>query len=212
MARSRSTQPTNHFTLRPVSKSIKENDWARWAGFVAVISMLAFASLVFLAVQNYPGYSFSANFLSDLGVHPASAALFNSACILAGLSVAFFAVAIHKSQRYSVKPVALLFLGIAGFFLAGVGLYTEHEQPMHFFATGGFFLFTAFSVMLTGVDWIKQKRTLGIFGLAGGVLLVGFVVISALSEQPLLQKFAVGATVLGFFGLGLGVLHDHWKN
>lgn len=187
------------------------NDWAHWAAWVAIVSIIAFAALVNLAVQNYPGYSFSENFLSDLGVLPASAAYFNSAVILAGLGVAFFAVAIHKSQRYPVTPTALLFLALAGFSLAGVGVFTKADVLPHFLTSGGFFLFTALAVLLTGWHWVRKQIVLGWIGLVGGLLLLGFVLIAALSPQPLLQKIAVAAVVVCYFVLALGILHDHFK-
>ncbi|MBI2445170.1 DUF998 domain-containing protein [Candidatus Micrarchaeota archaeon] len=189
----------------------QRNDWAHWAGWIAIVSIIAFAALVNLAVQNYPGFSFSENFLSDLGVFPASADYFNSAVILTGLGVAFFAVAIHKSQRYPVTPAALLSLAAAGFLLAGVGVFNSDVEPHHFLASGGFFLFTALAVLLTGYHWVRNHMVLGWIGLAGGVLLVGFVVIAALSPQPLLQKIAVGAVLIGYFMLALGIIHDHFK-
>jgi len=149
--------------------------------------------------------------LSDLGVFAASADFFNSAVILTGLGVAFFAVAIHKSKRYSVTPLALLLLALAGFLLAGVGIYTKADVLPHFLTSGGFFLFTALAVLLSGWHWVQNRLMLGWIGLAGGLLLLGFVVIAALSPQPLLQKIAVGAVVTGYFVLGLGIIHDHMK-
>ncbi len=196
---------------KPVSPSAKKNDWAHWAGWIAIVSVIAFAALVNLAIQNYPDYSFTSNFLSDLGVFPASADFFNSAVILTGLGVAFFAVAIHHSYRYPVTPAALLSLAIAGFSLAGVGVFTKAASLQHFLTSGGFFLFTALAVLLTGYHWVRNQLILGWLGLAGGLLLLGFVLIAALSPQPLLQKIAVGAVVTGYFVLGLGIVHDHMK-
>ncbi len=195
----------------PAPSSAQRTDWAHWAGWIAIVSTIAFAALVNLAIQNYPGYSFSENFLSDLGVFPPSADFFNSAVILTGLGVAFFAVAIHKSRRYPITPFALLLLAVAGFFLSGVGLYTKADVLPHFLTSGGFFLFTALAVLLTGWHWVQNRLVLGWMGLAGGVLLLGFVLIAALSPQPLLQKIAVAAVVLGYFVLGLGIVHDHLK-
>ncbi len=211
MARSlRKTRSVSNSST-PIAAVAQLNDWAHWAGWVAIVSIIAFAALVNVAIQNYPGFSYSENFFSDLGVFPASADYFNSAVILTGLGVAFFAVAIHKSRRYPVTPAALLLLAIAGFMLSGVGVFTEYQQPMHLIVSGGFFFFTALAVLLTGWHWVQNRIVMGWIGLAGGVLLLGFVALAALSPQPLLQKLAVGAVVTGYFVLALGIVHDHFK-
>lgn len=206
MARASAKQTT------AIASPRQRNDWAHWAGWIAIVTIIAFAALINLAIQNYAGYSFSENFLSDLGVFPASAAFFNSAVILAGLGVAFFAVAIHKSRRYPVTPAALLSLAAAGFLLAGVGVFNSDVEPHHFLASGGFFLFTSLAVLLTGWHWVRQQIVLGWFGLAGGLLLLGFVLVAALSPQPLLQKIAVASVLIGYFVLSVGIIHDHFKH
>jgi|GEM_PF-3144609 len=207
----RKTHPQRKPATVFAASTEKRNDWAHWAAWTAIVTIIAFSALVNLAIQNYPGFSYSENFFSDLGVFPASADYFNSAVILTGLGVAFFAVAVHKSRRYPVTPAALALLALAGFFLAGVGVFTEEQQPAHLVASGGFFLLTGLAVLLTGWHWIAQRRILGSLGIAGGVFLLAFTIAAALSPQPLMQKIAVGVVLVGYFVLALGIVHDHYK-
>ena len=83
--------------------------------------------LVHLAEFLYPGYSTSQNYISDLGVGPATSRwLFTAAIILFGSMALVTAVLLRQSHG---QPLIWLLLALSGIGAIGVGIFNEDYIP-----------------------------------------------------------------------------------
>ncbi len=184
-----------------------ENSWKRVAGIAAIGSSALFVALTALAITSYPGYSMSGNYLSDLGIGEKSAVFFNTAAIITGFAVIYFAYALGKTRYGKPFLASRASLAAAGLSLAGVGLFTENDLAAHIIAAGGFFLLAAGACAFAGIKWLDEgkNRIIGFSALVAAALLVFFVVASLFWETQLWQKVAVGSLLTGFSVLGIGL-------
>lgn len=85
--------------------------------------------LVHLSELLYPGYSISANYISDLGTGPTlPSAIFTVAVILFGLMALLAAVLLRKKDR---KSLIWLLLALSGIGAIGVGVFNESHPLLH---------------------------------------------------------------------------------
>jgi hypothetical membrane protein len=101
----------------------------RSPGTWLLIGGLELLFLVHLSEFLYPGYSVSANYISDLGVGPMpSSAIFTVAVIVFGL-MALFAAALMRQQNK--KSLIWLLLALSGIGAIGVGVFNEDHVTIH---------------------------------------------------------------------------------
>lgn len=170
---------------------MKSIDWTTLGGLFAVSGAIFFFVLAGLAISQYPNYSMTGNFLSDLGVNGKSDFLFNTACAVSGTSLFGLAGCASRRYRGALARLGQASLAFAGAALAGVGAFTLYQQPMHTIAAGSFFLLMPIALLLIGVAlWreheliLEGKVTIGI----GGLTLILFPFVTS----PIGQKVAVG--------------------
>jgi len=103
-----------------------------------------------------PGYSTSANDISDLGstrppnsvIHQPSAVIFNTTMIVTGLMIL---IGVYFVQKVYKKPLANIPLGLLGLGIFGVGIFPGNVAPWH----GLFSLLTFFSGGIAAVSSSK---------------------------------------------------------
>jgi hypothetical membrane protein len=100
---------------------------AKVAGALLFIAASQFILGLVIAEALYPGYSISANYISDLGVGP-SAMVFNVSVFLTGLLVIIAAYFLQRGFNYRVLTVLLVLTAIGAM---GVGVFTEHSGSIH---------------------------------------------------------------------------------
>ncbi len=174
--------------------------WLHMAGNLALVNLVLFLALVLWSVKLYPGYSFTGNYLSDLGVHKDAGVFFNSAVILMGLALLFFSAMVYRGLRGLDLTIPLALLGTAGLALAGVGIFDSNNEPYHMISATVFFAFTALSC-LTAARTFFAKR-LGKALLVLGVLGLSFFLVW---QYPLAQKLTVGMWLGALAAAGLGL-------
>jgi hypothetical membrane protein len=109
-----------------------------------------FATAVFLLGLSiagflFPGYSDSANYVSDLGVGP-TAWIFNSAILVTGVLTILAAVLIiRKMNRISIGVTLFL----AGVGAIGVGVFPETFPILHYLAASVAFIFYGISAVIS---------------------------------------------------------------
>jgi hypothetical membrane protein len=83
---------------------------------------------IIIAEARYPDYNIAHNYISDLGVNPASALIFNGSSLLLGLLTIASAYNIHRAfnSRLFTRVIAL-----AGIGAAGVGIFHENLIRIH---------------------------------------------------------------------------------
>jgi hypothetical membrane protein len=98
-------------------------------GLWLLLAGLEVLFLIHIAEFQYPGYSVSENYISDLGVGPMpSKAIFTAAVILFGLMTALAAALFRERDKKSWMWALLLLSGIGAI---GVGLFNEDTGMAH---------------------------------------------------------------------------------
>lgn len=135
-------------------------------GVLCVLGMIAAEVL-------YPGYSASANYISDLGVGP-SALIFNSSVFLLGVLAVCAAYFIQKAFNFKLFSILTAITGIGAM---GVGLFTEDAGVIHAVFSLITFLFAGISAI---VSYKLEKRPLSYLSVVlGGVSLVALVLFAS---------------------------------
>ena len=99
------------------------------AGTLLVVGGARFTISLIIAEAVYPGYSVSANFISDLGVWgKPSAAIFNPSTMIFGLTVLASAYFINK--HFNNHLITAL-VALAGAGALGVGVFPENTFVVH---------------------------------------------------------------------------------
>jgi hypothetical membrane protein len=101
----------------------------RSPGLWLLVGGLEILFLVHLSESLYPGYSISANYISDLGMGPMlSSAVFTVAVILFGLMALLAAALLRQRDR---KSLIWLLLALSGIGAIGVGVFNEDYSLVH---------------------------------------------------------------------------------
>lgn len=94
------------------------------AGGLSLVGSVQFLLAIIVAEAIYPGYSISANYISDLGVWgQRSANIFNPSTVLFGALVVTSSYYIQK--RFKIRSISILF-AVAGAGSMGVGIFPEN--------------------------------------------------------------------------------------
>lgn len=159
-----------------------------WCGLVAAFGFL---TLFLTAMLLDPTWRIGGMWLSDLGVRQAAWA-FNTGCVLAGVLIIPFALsAPHLFHRGPLTWAGAVLFTLAGAFLVGVGLFTEHFGVLHGIVSLGFFG----SLLLGWLTLAYPMHRSPAFGGLGGVLTIGALGV-ALGSVPLFSAYAVEAIVV----------------
>ncbi|MFC6755039.1 DUF998 domain-containing protein, partial [Halorubrum tibetense] len=126
--------------------------------FGAAATLLALGGIA-VAVALDPGFSWTGDALSDLGVRDRSAPVFNGGLILGGLVGIGYAIGLWRAAdrpRMTSRLRAVVF-ALAMIAMAGVGLF-DLTQPLHGPAAVGFY---ALITVVFGIDGIARRGTIG---------------------------------------------------
>lgn len=155
---------------------------------VGLAGVVGLAS-VFAATVVTPGFSWTGNALSDLGVME-FAGLFNGALVAAGACLTVFAWTLRDApgtpDRASARAGTWL-LAVGGVFLVLVGIVTEHFGVWHTVVSLGWFILPSVGVLTLGVAFLAEE------GLPG-----------ASGSSSMLTRRGVGSIVAGTVGLVVG--------
>lgn len=171
---------------------------------MAALGSVAFIFLVILATAKYPGYLFSENYLSDLGVHSEAGLFFFTATILMGLALAAVGALCWKNEL--VPKAAAGLLVAAGLGLMGVGFFPKEVEPHHSVSAGLTFLSVGLAGLNVAWNWFQEKQSMLLSLGAAVVGLAPLAYVAFFQDSPLAQKIAVSVMVLGFIGLGFWLL------
>jgi hypothetical membrane protein len=161
-----------------VSRDVMKFSSGRVAGALLFVATAQFVLGLVVAEALYPGYSISANYISDLGVGP-SAVYFNSSVFLMGLLLIIGAYFLQRAFDYKVLTVLVVLTAIGAM---GVGVFTEDFGAIHMIASLTTFLF-------------------------GGLAAIFSAICSHIHEFKLLKtSFSVIAMILGLMSLSAMVL------
>jgi hypothetical membrane protein len=117
----------------------------RVAGALLFVAASQFVLGLIVSEALYPGYSVSANYISDLGVGP-SAVYFNSSVFLMGLLIMVGAYFLQRALDYKVLTVLLVLTAVGAM---GVGVFTEDFGRIHIVVSVIAFLFGGLSAVFS---------------------------------------------------------------
>ncbi len=170
---------------------------SRTAGICGILAPIIGLGCIGLAILYSPWFSWTTNWLSDLGgfpgaepvwaAHGISSILFNAGLIVAGILGIFFAMGLRKSGLLNTilgnaGTMSLLLTTCA---LIGVGIFPETTGTPHRFFSVVFFFMISLSLLLIGIAFLKSsERTFGGFTLA--LFIFGLISIPLfLTPKPL---------------------------
>ena len=165
------------------------------AGISGILApVMAFVGIIF-SIWSYPNFSFTGNWLSDLGVGSTSVG-FNTGVILAGILGFIFCFGFRKSLPPLGKLGCMVLL-VGTLALIGVGLFPESSGFYHTVTSVAFFGCLIVGMGVIGLGFRKQK-------ILGRVLL--FLFLIALFGVSLISLKATAEIVAGLTFSGLSIL------
>lgn len=148
------------------------------AGLCGMFAPVLLIGLILAAVSRSPWFSWHDNALSDMGVHPAVASLFNTVLIAGGVFNVIFAAGLAVGLPRGVLTTGgSLALVTASVLLSFVGILPESYGTLHNAVAIGYYLLTPVAYLLIGAGfWLAGARIPGVCTLAAGlaILLVTF--------------------------------------
>jgi hypothetical membrane protein len=146
----------------------------RISGVCGMAGPLIAVSLILVAVSRSPWFSWTGNYLSDLGVNPNVAALFNSGLIIGGALTAIFGIGLKRTlpglTGGGLGAIAIV-LGSAA--LCCVGIFPETTGALHRSFALLFYILSIIALVLIGSAMMQEPavRNLGLFIFTAGLLI-----------------------------------------
>jgi hypothetical membrane protein len=197
--------------------------WLRVSGVCGVLAPVVAFTCIFLAIYYAPGFSWTENALSDLGVMPgATSALFNYGLIVGGILGFVFATSLFGVMRFfdvisaDGKSHVLIYRGESGalFFslaclaLVAIGVFPESVESLHTLASVAFFVLLIVALVRLGIAFLQVKRKswavftflLGVVAAAPWVLLFVVRYVSGVAVPEFISAVVGGvwAVVFGY--------------
>lgn len=140
------------------------------AGALFFVAASQFIVGMMVAEAHYPGYSISANYISDLGVG-ASSMIFNSSVFLLGLLILIGAYYLHRAFNFRLLTLLLVLTAIGAM---GVGVLTEDYGQLHPLVSLIAFLFGGLSSV---ASFRLLKKPFSIIAVVLGFISLGALVL-----------------------------------
>lgn len=140
------------------------------AGALFFVAASQFIVGMMVAEAHYPGYSISANYISDLGVG-ASSMIFNSSVFLLGLLILIGAYYLHRAFNFRLLTLLLVLTAIGAM---GVGVFTEDYGQLHPLVSLIAFLFGGLSSV---ASFRLLKKPFSIIAVVLGFISLGALVL-----------------------------------
>lgn len=148
----------------------------RLAGMLIFIQAAQFMTVIMVAASMAPGYDFGGGAISDLGVIPETAILFNASLLLTGLLnvAAAYLLDLWRTRRW-LFAVSVA----AGIGAIGAGLVPLDRGAAHsLFALAAFLCFNVQAILSSRL----VRRPMAALGIAAGLVGLLFVVIMVIGD------------------------------
>jgi hypothetical membrane protein len=144
----------------------------KMAGMFFLIAATQFVLGVNISEALYPGYSVSANYISDLGIGPSSM-IFNSSVFLLGLLLLIGMYLLKPVSDFKTISVLLILTALGAM---GVGVFTKDYRTAH----GAVVTMTFFFAGLSAVSLFKVlKMPLSLISIILGAITLGALALFA---------------------------------
>ena len=183
------------------------------SGICGVLAPIIAFSGIFLAMENYPDFSWKYNALSDLGSMPGITRLFfNDGLIIGGLVAAVFATGFFLYLKNGLfgKASAVVFL-LDTLALMAIGVFPSDFAPayVHYYVSLAFFVLFPISAIMMAAAFQKAGRvrraelTIALAIVAAGVWIAHWTVYPFGSNVAIPEIVAAGAA--GIWGIAIGI-------
>ncbi|TFG06237.1 MAG: DUF998 domain-containing protein [Promethearchaeota archaeon] len=200
--------------------------WKRLSCLIAVFGGVFFIITTIIAMIFYPGgYDFINHYFSNLGAtktlgtrqpNPISSFLFLLSCVIAGLSLIPFWIAL--TTLFSGKLITKIISYIGSIFgiiacplLMGVGIFpTDTARVEHVFSARFFFLAFAAAILIYSIAILMNDDYQNIYSFIGIIFSV-FIVLFIFRVLDLINPLAQKIIVYGFVAWALIQIMKIWK-
>jgi hypothetical membrane protein len=167
-------------------------------GMLFFIAATQFILCIIIAEALYPGYSVSANYISDLGVGP-SAIVFNSSVFLLGLLILAGTYLQRHNSNFKTENILLLLMAVGSM---GVGVFTKDFTLAHGAVSSMAFFFAGLSAIASFKVLKKPFSLISI--ILGAMTLAALALFSSgiVTSGSLTSNIAYDSVF--FLGLGPG--------
>ena len=165
-------------------------------GALFIIAAAQFTLCLIIAEATYPGYSISANYISDLGVGP-SAITFNASVFTLGLLILAGTYFQRHNPNQKTLNIMLLLMAVAAM---GVGIFTKDYTLPHGAVSSAAFFFAGLSAITSSKLLPKPLSHISVA--LGAMTLIALALFSAglITSGAITSNTAYDST----FYLGLG--------
>jgi len=166
------------------------------AGLLFFVAATQFVLGIVISEALYPGYSVSANYISDLGIGP-SAVIFNSSAFLLGLLLLIGTYFLRQASVLKTVSVLLFLMGVGAM---GVGVFTKNFRTAHGAVATMAFFFGGLSAISS---FRLLKKPLSLMSIVLGAMTLGALALFSMgmiTSGSLTSDIAYDSS----FYLGLG--------
>jgi hypothetical membrane protein len=173
-------------------------------GWFGIIAPVIGFTMIFLAINTAPWFSWGQNALSDLGVQGLTAAIFNGGLAMTASVMAVFGLGLYeltKGDRIGQAGFALFIAACV--FLIGIGVFPETAGSIHYYFSVAFFAALPLSNLTISAFLLRKgERSLGLLGVAAGLVAI---FIWTLSWEGVAIPEAVSAASTGAWSSVMGL-------
>jgi hypothetical membrane protein len=146
----------------------------RMGAAAAIAAPILAFTCILIAIASYPGFSWTNNALSDLGIIPGiTGPLFNFGLYTSGLlafNFAVFGLFTYLGKRWVGKIGSAVFTATA-LALIAIGVFNESFSGIHYAVSVAFFTLAPIALfVLTCAFWLESHRRMATFSLLIGVI------------------------------------------
>lgn len=146
------------------------------AGVLLLILAAGFLTVIMLAASIVPGYDFSGAAISDLGVFPETALLFNATLVAMGVLNIAGGYLYYRSHR---RAWVMLIFTLAGIGALGAGIFPLNTGDLHsIFALLAFVFFNLEAIAVAAL----VPGTMRVLSAFAGVIGMAFVVVMVIGD------------------------------
>jgi hypothetical membrane protein len=175
----------------------KDINLTRFFGLCGILAPIIGLTCIFIAISYLPWFSWTENYLSDIGGNPGSdclwstwgiaSVIFNFGIIAAGSLGFLFAIGMKQSKILNSRlgDVGIMFFAADSIALIGIGVFTESTGDWHIFFFFAFFILIGIGLAIIGIALLKlNEKKLG--WLTIGLLIFGLCAVPLFfTPQPL---------------------------
>ena len=183
----------------------------RIAGFFGIAAPLMGFTMIILAINASPWFSWTGNALSDLGVSGLGSAIFNSGLPMTGAMLMIFSLGLFElTEGCWVGRVGSVLFVAGALLLCGIGAFPETAGRVHYYISVAFFVSLPLSLFVLGAFMVGHgMRGFGVLSFTAGAFAAGVWSLqwSSVAIPEALSSLAVGvwSSSLGLWMMRGGV-------